>query len=132
MTSARRSTRRWPSPVSYAPAWTCANEALDGCEGAYPRREVLDAAMWRAARYGLDATSASPAEMVTRPASEVVGALLSYLRKGLEAHGDWCEVSGVVEEILRHGNGATRQRAAFGRRQDLGDVIAWARAVTVS
>jgi carboxylate-amine ligase len=104
-------------------AWTCARQALDGEPDAGPRREVTEAAMWRAARYGLGADLVSPSAMSTRPAAQVVDELLGHVKDGLEAHGDWEDVSELVADILRRGNGASRQLAAFARRRDTHDVL---------
>ncbi len=104
-------------------AWTCARQALDGRDDGAPRREVMQAAMWRAARYGLTAELVSPSAMAIRPAAEVVDELLGHVREGLEAHGDWEQVRELVAGILRHGNGASRQLAAFARRRDTHDVL---------
>jgi carboxylate-amine ligase len=112
-------------------AWTCARQALDGAPGQGTRPEVMNAAMWRAARYGLEGGLVSPAGMTTSPAHEVVAELLAFVRPGLEAHGDWAEVSELVAAIERRGTGASRQRASFARRQDPGDVMADALAATV-
>ena len=112
-------------------AWTCARDALEGRADPNLPTEVMEAAMWRASRYGLGAHLVSPTAMVTRPAGEVVAELLGHLREGLEAHGDWDEVSGLVGTILRRGNGASRQLAAFARRRDTHDVIADVLAATV-
>jgi carboxylate-amine ligase len=112
-------------------AWTCAHQALDGEPDGGPRREVLKAAMWRAGRYGLSADLVSPSAMETRPAAEVVGELLDHVKDGLEAHGDWDEVNELVGCILRRGNGASRQRAAYARRRDTHDVLNEVLAATV-
>lgn len=117
--------------LTRALAWTCANEAVDARPDQDCRREVLEAAMWRAARYGLQGTLASPSTTVPRVAADVVAELLNYLRAGLEAHGDWHEVSALVAEIMCRGNGASRQRVAFARRKDPSDVMAWTRFATV-
>jgi glutamate---cysteine ligase / carboxylate-amine ligase len=108
-------------------AWTCAQAELDGRPGDDRKQEVLEAAMWRAARYGLDGTLVSPGSAAPRPAPEVVAELLDHVRPGLEAHGDWDAISDGVARIIKGGNGARRQRAAFARRRDLHDVVAWAR-----
>jgi len=94
-------------------AWTCAVEAVEGAEPVLPRRELLDAAMWRAARYGLDGALVGAEATRTHPAATVLGQLLAFVRPGLEAHGDVEEVTTGVATILRRGNGASRQRAAF-------------------
>ncbi|HTJ76347.1 MAG TPA: glutamate--cysteine ligase [Acidimicrobiales bacterium] len=108
-------------------AWTGAQEELDGRPPDERRQEVLEAAMWRAARYGLDGTLVSPGAAGPRPAPEVVTELLDHVRPGLEAHGDWETVGEGTTRIVSEGNGARRQRAAFARRRDPHDVVAWAR-----
>lgn len=66
--------------------------------------------------------------MTTGPAAQVVDRLLAHLRPALEDHGEWDEVSGLVERTVAGGNGAARQRAAHPRSHDFGEVIAllWA------
>ncbi len=112
--------------LSRALAWTCVKEVQEGRPPDHWRQEVLEAAMWRAGRYGLDAMLVSPSAGEPRPAAVVVAELLDHLRTGLEAHGDWPVVSDTVAEIVRRGNGASRQRAALARRHDPKDVIDWA------
>jgi carboxylate-amine ligase len=57
------------------------------------------------------------------PAVEAVQALAAHLRPALEEHGDWEEVTALVELTLARGNGAARQRAAYARSGDLGQVV---------
>jgi carboxylate-amine ligase len=104
-------------------ARTCAREAAEGVPAPTLRTELVDAARWRAARYGLDGTLVDLVAIRTAPAREVVDSLLGHLRAALEELGDWDEVSGLVADTLAGGNGAARQRAARARRGDLGDVI---------
>lgn len=113
-------------------AWTCMDEVRQGQPRNHERQELLEAAMWRAGRYGLESTLVSPTAGATRPAAAVVDELLAHLRPGLEAHGDWPEVSAAVAGIVSRGNGATQQRAAFARRRDPDDVVEWALAATSS
>lgn len=118
--------------LSRALAWTCASEVLEGRPSEPRRQEVLEAAMWRAGRYGLDGTLISPGAETPRLAADAVADLVAYVRPGLEAHGDTASVTASVARILRNGNGAAQQRAAFARRHDAGDVIEWALASTWS
>ncbi|MGI9023169.1 MAG: carboxylate-amine ligase [Acidimicrobiales bacterium] len=112
-------------------AWTCAREAADGAPRRSPRTQVMEAAMWRAARYGLGGRLVSPSAMAARPSADVVGELMAYLREGLEFHGDWFEVSNLVAAILASGDGASRQRAAFARHDDPRDVVSYAMDATL-
>ncbi len=113
-------------------AWTCAVDAVEGVEPVLPRRELLDAAMWRAARYGLDGSLVAATATGTRPAVTVVGQLLELVRPGLEEHGDLDEVTCGVEAILRRGNGAQRQRDAFKALDTGSDHVSHITATTTS
>jgi carboxylate-amine ligase len=90
---------------------------LDGGPSTGPpvgcRPEMLRAAKWRAARFGLEGDLVDPVGLKTIPAREVIRSFLTFLRPTLEALGEWGEVSGLVERILAEGNGAIRQRRAF-------------------
>ena len=87
------------------------------------RPELLRAAKWRAARYGLDADLIDAEEGQAVPAHELVERLLTRLRDALEEDGAWEEVSELVRTTLRRGNGAARQRAAFARANSFEDVV---------
>jgi carboxylate-amine ligase len=107
-----------------AMARTAAAEARSGREPVRLRGEMLQAARWRAARYGIEGTLVDLSERTVAPAGDVVGRLLADVRPALEEDGDWDEVSGLVEETLAGANGAVRQRAAFTRRGEIADVLA--------
>lgn len=109
--------------LARALARTCREQA--GRNEPFPaaRPELLRAAHWRAARYGLDADLIDLAGERAVPAAELVEALLAFVRPSLEAFGDWDEVSALVRETLGRGNGATRQRRAFERTGRLEDVV---------
>ncbi len=111
-------------------ARTAHDEARRDAELKHARPELLRAAVWRAARYGLDADLIDVAERRARPAREVVNELLSYVRPALEDHEAWTEVSTLVKETLERGNGATRQRAAYAQNESLTDVVDFAVAET--
>ena len=96
-------------------AWT----ALGATDAPQPTAAVLDAAMWRASRYGLGGSLVSPTGLRLRPAAEVVGELLEHVRGGLEAHGDADEVGQLVAAIMARGNGARVQREAAGSGADV-------------
>ena len=61
-------------------------------------------------------------ERETVPARRVIDRLLDHLRPDLEDHGEWDEVSGLVEQTFGRGTGARRQREAFATRGDARDV----------
>ncbi len=81
--------------------------------GAEP--ELLDSALWHAARNGLGGDLVDPGSLRLRPAADVVHALLRDASAGLGEHGDAERAGAAVERILSHGNGATRQRRAIAR-----------------
>jgi carboxylate-amine ligase len=93
---------------------TCYDEAMRGAPPARVRQELLRAAKWRAARYGLDADLIDVERGEAVPAHELVERLLARLRGALEEDGAWDEVGRLVRATLGRGNGAARQRAAAG------------------
>lgn len=70
----------------------------------------LRAAMWRAARYGLEGVLVDPVTGLTGAAADVVRSAVDRLGAGLDAHGDRSMVEAGVERILAEGNGAMWQR----------------------
>jgi carboxylate-amine ligase len=74
---------------------------------------VLDSALWRAARHGLDATLVDPTSATLRPATEVVHNLVEVVGPALRDAGDYERVADGVTRILVEGNGATIQRAVL-------------------
>jgi glutamate---cysteine ligase / carboxylate-amine ligase len=91
-----------------------------------PRPELLQAARWRAARFGLDGELIDVYAKKSVPARVLVEAMLALLRPALEGYGDWDEVSGIVRTTLDRGNSAKRQVWAFaqsGRLEDVVDLI---------
>ena len=87
------------------------------------RPELLRAAKWRAARYGLDAELVDAREGCARPAADIIEKLLAHLRPALEADGSWEEVSTLTRYTLARGNGATRQRQVFARTDSFEAVV---------
>ena len=76
----------------------------------YPRAEVMEAMVWRAARYGLDGTLVDPRTMTCEPAADVVHGFVDRVAQGLDSQGDTERVRQGVRELLARGNGATLQR----------------------
>ena len=76
--------------------------------------QLLRAARWRAARWGLEErlvdVLAPEGAWALRPAAEVVEGLLARLRDDLEEHGEWAEVRALTDDLLGRGTSATRQR----------------------
>jgi carboxylate-amine ligase len=107
-------------------ARTCYTEAMRGEAMEHPRPELLRAAKWRAARYGLDADLIDVPGKRAVPAREAVEKLLATLRPALEEQNEWDEVQALVRDTLARGTGAARQRAAYaqaGRYEDVVDLI---------
>lgn len=102
---------------------TCRAEALQDLPYPKIRPELLRAAHWRAARYGLEGELIDLTAQKSVPAPDLVQKLLDKLRPALEAAGDWTETTGLVAETLRHGNGAMRQREVYKRTGKLEDVV---------
>jgi carboxylate-amine ligase len=75
------------------------------------RGEVVRAARWRAARFGLEECLLDARAHELRPAGDVVRGLLERLRPDLEELGDWDEVSALADQALARGSSAARQRA---------------------
>jgi len=88
---------------------------------------IVAAALWRAARYGLDDALVSPLSGEPRPAAAVVAELLDVLGDALDEVGDRAEVASLVADILARGNGASRQRRAVAADGGLAGVVAMAR-----
>jgi glutamate---cysteine ligase / carboxylate-amine ligase len=106
--------------------WTCYQEVLDDVPLNPVRPELLQAAHWYAARYGLTSNLIDVIDRVARPAPEVIAGFLDYLQPALEKFGDWDTISESVGQILENGNGARRQLAIYeqtGSYQDVVDYI---------
>ena len=75
--------------------------------------ELVDSALWHAARNGLAADLLDPRDGTLGDARAVIAALLDAAAGGLAEHGDTEPAHAMVDRILSTGNGATRQRAAM-------------------
>ncbi|MEU3522155.1 glutamate--cysteine ligase [Streptomyces sp. NPDC006654] len=77
-----------------------------------PDPELLEGAMWQAARHGLSGDLIDP-EGVRRRAGDVVCRLMRHVGPALEDAGDAREVRALVHRLLQLGTGADRQRQAL-------------------
>lgn len=109
---------------------TCYNQAEGGEPYSRARPELVQAAHWRAARYGLDGDLIDAHNALSLSPSDLIGNMLNFIRPALEQNGDWDEISRLVQHTLEKGNGATRQRQRFAERGDLADVVAYVCAET--
>lgn len=82
------------------------------------------AAMWRAARSGLEGDLLDlPRSPVPVPAALAVEHLVGELRPHLEALGDWEQIFDLSVRALSAGSSASRQRRALSRRGRIADVV---------
>jgi len=108
--------------LSRALVATAAAQWAAGVEPPRIRTDLLRGATWRASRSGIagelvDVDNARPA-----PAQDMVGRLVEHVEQALDEAGDG-EVRGLVDDLLRRGDGASRQRAVFEKRAELSDVV---------
>jgi carboxylate-amine ligase len=109
--------------LSRALAQTCLNELERGVSNPDVHPELLRAAKWRAARFGLTGRLLDPMSAELVPAHSLVDQLLAYVRPALEEAGDWDEVTTLVERMKRLGSSAERQRRVLSETNRLEDVV---------
>ncbi|HEY9771025.1 MAG TPA: carboxylate-amine ligase [Coleofasciculaceae cyanobacterium] len=103
--------------------WTGYQEVINNVPLNQVRPELLQAAQWCAARYGLTDNLIDVIGKIPLPAQDLVEKFLNYLRPGLEKFGDWELISTSVQKILDQGNGAQRQLAIYQKNQNLVEVV---------
>ncbi len=104
-------------------ARTCYEQALRDDPFPAVRPELLRAAHWRAARFGLDAELIDVTAERAVPAHTLIETLLTFVQPALEASSNWDEVAGIVRDTLVRGNGAARQREVYRRTGRIEDVV---------
>lgn len=99
--------------------------AADVTEPEGVRVELLRAAAWRAARWGLtgDLVDLSAARPRLVPAEQLLAQAMDALEPMLQADADGPDIVAGVALLRDRGTGAERQRAAFARRGRLDDVL---------
>jgi carboxylate-amine ligase len=98
--------------------------AVEGRPFVSVRAPVLRAAMWRAARSGLEGELVDLTDFARPvPAGTAVLGLVDALREQLEEAGDWEHVTELAERALRRGSAADWQRHVLARRGRLIDVV---------
>jgi carboxylate-amine ligase len=97
--------------------------ARAGVAAIIPSPALGRAALWRAARSGLEGDLVDVSAPAGRPASVVVTELVGSLRPQLQDSGDWDIVSELTRQILIAGTSSARQRRALRRRGRLTDVV---------
>ncbi len=103
--------------------YTCYQEVVNDDPFIKVRPELLKAAHWSAARYGLTGNLIDLENKRAIPAKDLVNKFLAYLRLGLEHFNDWDTISTSVQKILEEGNGAQRQLAVYQQTGSLSDVV---------
>ena len=93
---------------AFGPQCTEAARAGEPCLGI--KSELLKAAHWSAARYGLCGDLIDIHSPQAVAAKTYIKDFMEALRPALEAEGDWHQVSTAVDQVLAQGNGAQRQR----------------------
>src|SRR5690606_33052209 len=81
------------------------------------------AAMWRAARSGLESELVDLSGPRSVPAGVLVRSIVSELRPELEAHGDWEVIRSLADIALVRGSSAARQREVLRARGSTADVV---------
>lgn len=89
-------------------AWECAFS--ENMPSRRHSRDLLEAGIWQAARFGLGGKLLDPVERELRPAADVVARMLELCRQGLDVTGDRHRVEDGVSAILGRGPGASEQR----------------------
>ncbi len=102
---------------------TAAQDWQRGHPAPQVRVEMLRAAHWRAARWGVGGDLVDPVAGGAVPAREILDDLLAYLRPALEEAGDEARVRDLLDQLLDRGTGADLQRQAYARRHRLSDVV---------
>jgi glutamate---cysteine ligase / carboxylate-amine ligase len=102
---------------------TAAAELAAGVPAPAVRPELLRAAVWRAARSGMDGELIDPVAAAPLPADEQVDRLLAHLGPELERSGESGTVDALVAAARSRRTSAARQRAAFAARGETDDVV---------
>ncbi len=87
------------------------------------RGEMLRAAEWRAARYGVEDELIDVRSARLGSARHVVEGFLDWLRPALQERGEWEFAHGWAQQVLAEGNGAARQRRALEAGGALASVV---------
>jgi len=103
---------------------TARHALADGRTAPDVPAEMLRAAYWTAARSGMDGDVVAPMDGRVLAARDLLGALLDTIDSALTELGDREFVAEAVDSVLARGNGAARQRRAFGPEHDVAAVLA--------
>jgi glutamate---cysteine ligase / carboxylate-amine ligase len=95
----------------------------EGKPSAAQPAAIERAAMWRAARSGLEGELVDLSVPRSVPAAVLVRGIVRELRPELEAHDDFQRVSELCEAALARGSAAARQRDVLRQRDRVTDVV---------
>lgn len=87
-----------------------------------PNMQVLRSNKWQAARYGLDGTFVDPANARRLPMADAVRNLLALTAVAADELGTAADIA-VIDDILRRGSSADRQRRLFDESHNHVSVI---------
>ncbi|MBT2567210.1 glutamate--cysteine ligase [Arthrobacter sp. ISL-85] len=107
-------------------AETAARQWRDGVSPAPVPTAQVRLASWQASRFGLESDLIHPALGEPRPASDVLSALLDYVRPVLAEQGELETVELLLFQVMARGTGAVAQREVFARTGSLAAMIAQA------
>ncbi|MFI9005735.1 glutamate--cysteine ligase [Actinosynnema sp. NPDC053489] len=91
---------------------TALDELASGREADRPADGVLGQALWTAARHGLAGPAIDPWTGAPTSPHAMAARLLRRVEPALTATGDLAGTRSLLHGVLRHGNGAVRQRRA--------------------
>jgi glutamate---cysteine ligase / carboxylate-amine ligase len=88
------------------------------------RTDVLRAAQWRSAQFGISSRLVDPTTRQLASARSVFDSFVAYTRDALDEAGDTAAVVDGFEQLTARGSGASRQRAVAEATGDLEAVVA--------
>ena len=106
-----------------AVAMTCIAEIDRPAAAVPPRVELVRAARWQAARYGLTDSLVDPVTGGSVSAEAAVGSLVETVRPALEETGDLDLVQERIAAVVAEGGPAQRQRVAASRAGSIAAVV---------
>lgn len=102
---------------------TCYEQALSHTPYTTARSEVLRAAHWCAARWGLDSELVDIATERSIPARQLIDQFLDFVRPVLEEIGEWDEIYSIAQKTMQRGISAARQRDVYKMTHSLKAVV---------
>ncbi|MEV1132850.1 carboxylate--amine ligase/circularly permuted type 2 ATP-grasp protein [Rhodococcus coprophilus] len=88
-----------------------------------PSPTLVRAAMWRAARSGVEGDLVDLDASLPRPAADILARFLATVRPQLEDNGDWELVTQLAADAVERGSSSARQRRVLRRRGKMTDVV---------